>query len=102
MSVYRVTVPVTFVVEINDENVQAAPRPALRGDSPLVAVRRAIWCLLARDRPGQQKVLGVKKLLIKGHWENFEAAELKLEFASRPFAPDALAPKNEAILTEKP
>jgi len=90
MSVYRVTVPVTFVVEINDENIQADPRPALQGNSPLIAVRRAIWCLLAKDRFVEQKRLGIKRLLIKGRWENMDVEELKPEFANRPFAPSAL------------
>ena len=89
MSVYRVTVPVTFVVEIDHENAEADPRPALRGNSPIVAVRRAIWCLLAKERHVEQQRLGIKRLLIKGRWENMDVAELKPEFASRPFASDA-------------
>jgi len=90
MSFYRVTIPVILVVEINGENVQADPRPALKGNTPLIAVRRAIWCLFAKEPQVERKRLGVKRMFINGRWENMDVAELKADFANRPFAPDAL------------
>lgn len=64
MSVYRVRVPVEFIVEINEENALADHRPLLQGDLPLVAVRRALMSLFKTDRE-YMKRNGVKRIIVR-------------------------------------
>ncbi len=64
MSVYRVSVPVEFIVEINDDNVQADARPKLQGDLPIVAVRRALMSLFDPDRE-KRRGWGVRRIVIR-------------------------------------
>jgi hypothetical protein len=100
MGVYRATIPVTVLVEITDENEAADERPAIRGDSRIVAVRRAIWCLLDNGtedgrlaRKATRQRLGVRRVLINGRWEDMECVEVA------PLAPPAT---DSAGATEPP
>lgn len=43
---YRVTMKINFIVNINDNNRLADPRPPLQGDTAEAAVNRAVWCWL--------------------------------------------------------
>lgn len=78
MSVYRVTIPVEFVVEINEDNTEVNGPPALQGDSALVAVRRAMWVLYRQDiarydaatfREIQKakRAIGIKNVMVREH-----------------------------------
>ena len=59
MSLYRLTLKIDFMVNINEENLIADPRPALQGDTPKAAVNRACWIWLQ----GMQLVQETKKSL---------------------------------------
>ncbi len=61
MSLYRVTLKIDFMVNINEENLKADPRPALQGDTLKSAVNRASWVWLKGMRLAQEtrKCLGV-------------------------------------------
>lgn len=69
MGTYKVTVPVTVIVEIDEENIEADQRSALQGDSPIVAIRRAIACLLYSS-PDERRRLGIRRFFINGRWED--------------------------------
>lgn len=82
------TVPVTFVVEINEENEANIEHLLLAGDSAIVATRRAIWCLFSTDRLTDRKKLGVRRFLVQGSWENM-AEEIRDDVIDSPLSPGA-------------
>jgi hypothetical protein len=65
MTTYRVTIPVVFTVEINDDNENVSENKTLCGDTPRAAERRALKCLLAKEvnRLAEQKTLGIKRVM---------------------------------------
>ena len=65
MGTYRVTIPVIFTVEINDDNKNTPDNQTLRGDNSRAAERRALKCLLAKEenRLAEQKTLGIKRVM---------------------------------------
>lgn len=75
MSKYRFKIEVEFIVEIDQENTSISAPSALQGDSPLVAVRRALWFLCRQDiksTPGlleqvilKSRPLGIKHILVR-------------------------------------
>lgn len=78
MSQYRVTIPVEFVVEIDENNETVDGPPALQGDAPLTAARRALWVLFRQDVAhfnadtfdllhAARRPLGVKQMIVRGH-----------------------------------
>ena len=72
MSTYRVTMKVNFLVEINDENVTAAPRVPLQGDTAQAALNRASWSWLRGMQLMKQwnTSLGVRRSFAhKRDWE---------------------------------
>ncbi len=79
MSLYRVTLKVDFMVNINDENLNADQRPALQGDTPKSAVNRASWVWLKGMRLAQEtrKSLGVGRSFYRT--ADVEVQRLKLE-----------------------
>lgn len=85
MSVYRVSVPVEFIVEINDDNTQADARPALQGDLPFVAVRRALMSLLDPDRE-KRKRWGVRRTIIRKPEHNIDVVLLDPSILNKPLA----------------
>lgn len=86
MGLYRVDVPVTFLVEITEENQTNTDRPALMGDSTTVAMRRALWCLFSTDRASDWKKLGIKSIRVDAPFDNF-AKEIKPDSTSPPPKP---------------
>lgn len=96
MAAYRVTIPVTFVIEIDASNQDTAPVPLLNGDTPLIATRRAMWLLFHNENRDLLKNLGVKRLIVNGRWENFESVEIK--DVKHPFAPLELAEVNTGFV----
>jgi len=72
MSVYRVTMKINFLVEIDDKNALADLRPALQGDTAQSALNRACWVWLKGSREVKQlnKSLGIKRAFTwKKDWE---------------------------------
>ena len=61
MSLYRVTLKINFMVDINEENNFADPRPALQGDTSKAAVNRAscVWMKGMSLTADTRKSLGV-------------------------------------------
>lgn len=84
MAVYRVTIPVTFAIEIDESNENFAPAPLLNGDEPITATRRAMWWLFHQHDRNLRTSLGVKRLFVKGKWEDFESVRIKK--AEYPYA----------------
>ncbi len=65
MALYRVTLQVEILVDINEDNL--VPKagvgfqgPGFQGDIPQVAVNRAIWCLMNGDG-ATRKAFGIKR-----------------------------------------
>ena len=46
MSLYRVTMKISFMVDVTPENQEADPRLPLQGDTPEAAINRASWVWL--------------------------------------------------------
>ena len=72
MSIYRVTMKINFLVEINDKNATAGPREPLQGDTPQSALNRVSWIWLKGMQGMKQwnKLLGVKRSFAhKQDWE---------------------------------
>ncbi len=85
MSVYRVTMKINFLVEIDDKNALADPRPALQGDTAQSALNRACWVWLkgSREVKPLNKRLGVKRAFArKKDWE-----AIRFEDAGQEAAP---------------
>ncbi len=72
MSIYRVTMKINFLVEINDDNVMADPRPPLQGNTAQAALNRASWAWLRGSQLAKHvaQSLGVKRsYALKKDWE---------------------------------
>lgn len=65
MSKYRIEIPVTFIIEINDDNEAVDGPPALQGHSLVTAKRRAMWALFHNLTKDAQRRLGVKYIITK-------------------------------------
>lgn len=72
MSVYRVTMKINYLVEINDENARSDPRQSLQGNTSQAALNRASWVWLRGSQMVKElsRSLGVKRsFAMKKDWE---------------------------------